>query len=227
MIISSRVCISALFAWLALNGLAKANCPPTEGVQITVEVSSVPVETVFDTSLDQLAQLAQASGRQVHMPLRAVYSSRILYGANIKTQVKRISTGGMCARARSIDVRISVEERKVHAARELRENSCLLSAATNHALAHAHYQEASLSAARDRIASSLAARMREPLPTAVGATEAERALSRIVSAQIDTDLANIDAEKTEAARKIDAPEALASLEAACSTEQSKSVNERT
>lgn len=227
MILSSRVCIPALFAWVAFNGLAKANCPPTEGVRIAIEVSSVPVETVFDTSLDQLAQLAQASGRRLHMPLRAVYSSRILYGANIKTQVKRISTGGMCARAQSIDVRISVEERKVHAARELRDKSCLLRAATNHALAHAQYQEASLAAARDLIASNLAARLREPLPAAVGATEAERALSRIVSAQIDADLANIDAEKTEAARKIDSPEALASLEAACSTEPSKFVNERT
>jgi hypothetical protein len=217
----------ALALWAAIGGVAYANCPPSDGVRVTVEVSAERVETIFDADLEDLARLAQAAGRQAHMPLRAVYSSRTLYSANIDTQVQRLSSQISCAKARSIVVKITIGKRRIHVARELRDKPCLLRAAANHAYEHARYQEESLTSVREHIASNLADRLREPSPAAGSANEAERKFAQIVSAQIDRDLAKIDTDKAIAARTIDSPEALAELKAACPTEQPDFMNERT
>ena len=217
----------ATLLWAAGADVAHAECPPPDEARIFVTVSFEPVETSFDVSLAELERLAVAAGREAHMPLMAVYSSSVVFSLRIQTRAKRIAAHRSCGAAKSIDVDIVVRKRTIHAARELRDMPCLLKAATDHAAAHARYQEDSLSAARETIASNLSARLRASSPAARSATEAEREISRIVSAQIDADLASIDADKAVAARAIDSPEALEKLKAACPNEQAGFVNERT
>jgi len=77
------------------------------------------------------------------------------------------------------------------------------------------------------MSSSLMARLQRGMPETNSASEAERILARAVSAQIDSDLAEIDAEGTESGRAPDSPEVLARLRDICPAEQADLLRERT
>ena len=226
---SARIaaCAAAALACAVGAQSAHAECPPSDEARISVEVSAGPVETVFDTSLEELERMARAAGREAHLPLRAVYSSDILFTADIDTQVQETTPRKSCAIAKSIRIRIAIGKRTIHAARELRDKTCLRTAATDHAATHARLQEVRLFAARETIVANLKAILREPSPIADSAAEAERSFARLISAQIDEDLARIDADKTEAGRTIDSSEVLAQLKAACQSEQADPADDRT
>lgn len=218
----AAACIATLASALSA-GFARAECPKPDGVRIDVDIAAGPVETLFDSSLKELERLARAAGRDAHLPLRAVYISNVLFGANIKVE------GGAqppCAVARSIDVRIVISHRTIRVARELKDKACLLAAATTHAAGHARHEEETLLAARDEIASNLREQLRQ-VTTAETEMEAEQRLARTVSAQINADLARLDADGSAAAKTIDSIDALARLKTACPDEQADLVNERT
>jgi hypothetical protein len=191
-----------------------------------VDVASDQVEVVFDTSLDELQRLAIAADRQAHMPLRAVYSAKVLFGAAISSETTPASTQKICVVGVRVNVRIKVADRKIHVARELRDSKCLLDAAVGHARAHARYQEQSLSVAREPITTSLREVLQRSIPPAQTPADAERALNRVISARIDAELAKIDADRTQAARALDSAEALKQLNDSCSGGTDKSKGER-
>lgn len=226
---SARIaaCAAAALACAVGAQSAHAECPPSDEARISVEVSAGPVETVFDTSLEELERLARAAGREAHLPLRAVYSSSVLFTADIDTQVQEMTPRKSCAVAKSVRIRIAIGRRTIHAARELRDKACLRTAATDHAATHARHQEERLFAARETIVANLKAILREPSPVAGSAAEAERAFASLISAQIDADLARIDADKTEAGRTIDSSDTLAQLKVVCPSEQADLADERT
>ncbi len=220
-------CVAAALVWAAGAPVANARCPASQDARVSVEVTAAQVETAFDTSLPELERLARAAGREAHLPLMAVYSSSVLFAADIESRAEQTQARRSCAVAKSVRIRIAVGKRMIHAARELRDKACLRTAAIDHAATHARYQEERLLAARETIAARLKASLRTPAPDADSAVEAERALSRMISARIDADLAEIDADKTEANRVLDSAESLARLRAACPSEQIGLSDDRT
>lgn len=210
---------AAAIVMLALSGpRADAACAPMKRPQVSVDVSADPVETVFDTSLDELQRLATAAGKQAHMPLRAVYGSKVLFGAAIRSETESISPEEVCIVGVRVAVRIRVSEKMIHAAREIRDSTCLLRASVDHAMAHARHQERSLSAAREHMADALREMLREYRPPPLAAAKAEHALSQAISKHVDAELAAIDADRTQSARALDSPEALSRLRHACNGE---------
>mgnify|MGYP001765180619 CR=1 FL=1 len=220
-------CVAGTLVWAAGAADAIAQCPASQGAQISVEVTAAQVETAFDTNLPELERLARAAGREAHLPLMAVYSSSVLFAADIDSRVEQTQSRRSCAVAKAVRIRIAVGKRMIHAARELRDKACLRAAAVDHAATHARHQEERLLAARETIAANLKASLRTPAPDADSPAEAERALARLVSARIDADLAEIDADKTEANRVLDSAESLARLKFACPSEQAEVDGDRT
>ena len=219
---SSRFTAYAIAITMAHGAVAaNAACAPLNNPQVSVEVSAVPVETAFDVSLEQLRELALAAGKRAHMPLRAVYASKLMFGAAIKSEVSPISPRELCVVHLRVTVRIDIVARTIHGARELREQKCLETAAIAHAMAHARHQEKSIREARDIIAEDLRELLRGPLPPAGSDAEAERTLSRAISAHIDAELAKIDSDRAPSARAIDSPEALSQLSGGCEPENPK------
>ena len=53
-------CVAGTLVWAAD---AKAQCPASQGAQVSVEVTASQVETAFDTNLPELERLARAAGR--------------------------------------------------------------------------------------------------------------------------------------------------------------------
>ena len=227
MSLNKQASVMVCLVFICAGHAARAECRQANQFKIEVEVSADPVETVFDTSLEELARLAHAAGRDAHTPLRAVYGSTVVFRADIQSEVRASDVNTFCAIARSIHIRVAIGKREIHAARELRERPCLLAAARDHALAHAQYQQKNLGEAKQRMSSSLMARLQRGMPETNSASEAERILARAVSAQIDSDLAEIDAEGTESGRAPDSPEVLARLRDICPAEQADLLRERT
>lgn len=220
-------CAAAALVWAASALVVKAECPTSEGASISVEVTAAQVETAFDTSLSELERLARSAGREAHLPLMAVYSSSVLFVADIESRTEPTQARRSCAVAKSVRIRIAIGKRTIHAARELRDKACLRTTAIDHAATHARHQEERLLAAREAIVASLKARLHTPAPYADTAIEAERALARMISAHIDADLAEIDADKSEANRVLDSADSLARLKAACPSEQAEVGDDRT
>ncbi|MDE2361040.1 MAG: hypothetical protein KGM42_00065 [Hyphomicrobiales bacterium] len=220
-------CIAAALVWASGAHVVKAQCPASQDARVSVEVTAAQVETAFDTSLPELERLARAAGREAHLPLMAVYSSSVLFVADIESRVEQTQARRSCAVAQSVRVRIAIGQRTIHAARELRDKPCLRTAAIDHAATHARHQEERLPAAREIIAASLKASLRAPAPDADSAIEAERALAQKINARIDAELAGIDADKTETNRVLDSAESLARLKAACPNERAGVGDDRT
>jgi hypothetical protein len=223
----AEICAVAALVWAASVQVVEAQCPASQDARVSVEVTAAQVETAFDTSLPELERLARAAGREAHLPLMAVYSSSVLFAADIETRVEQTQARRSCAVAKSVRIRIAVGKRMIHAARELRDKACLRTIAIDHAATHARHQEGRLLAARESIAANLKASLRTPAPDADSAAEAERTLAQMISARIDADLAEIDADKTETNRVLDSAESLARLKAACPNEQAEVNGDRT
>ncbi len=85
----TAICMAASLIWAANAFAARAECPTSEGARVSVEVTAGPVATAFDTSLPELERLAQTAGREAHMPLRAVYSSSVLFTSEIDSRVEQ------------------------------------------------------------------------------------------------------------------------------------------
>lgn len=220
-------CIAAALVWASGAHVVKAQCPASQDARVSVEVTAAQVETAFDTSLPELERLARAAGREAHLPLMAVYSSSVLFAADIESRIERTQARRSCAVAKEVRIRIAIGKRTIHAARELRDKACLRTAAIDHVTTHARHQEERLLAAREIISAKLKARLRAAAPDADSAIEAERALAQIINARIDADLAEIDADKTEANRVLDSADSLARLKAACPSEQAEVDGDRT
>lgn len=159
-------CVAGTLVWAAGAADAIAQCPASQGAQISVEVTAAQVETAFDTNLPELERLARAAGREAHLPLMAVYSSSVLFAADIDSRVEQTQSRRSCAVAKAVRIRIAVGKRMIHAARELRDKACLRAAAVDHAATHARHQEERLLAARETIAANLKASLRTPAPDA-------------------------------------------------------------
>lgn len=84
-------CVAGTLVWAAD---AKAQCPASQGAQVSVEVTAAQVETAFDTNLPELERLARAAGREAHLPLMAVYSSNVLFAADIDLESSRRKHAG-------------------------------------------------------------------------------------------------------------------------------------
>jgi len=206
------ILISALPA-----GVARAGCAPSVDARIDVRIAAEPVGTLFDISLQELERLARAAERTAHLPLRAVYTSNVLFGAKIAMQ-NGDADARSCVTVRSIDLRVKIASRRIRVARELQDKDCLLAAAEKHAAAHARQEERKLRASRAILASSLF-RLVQTFPMDGAAKEVEPGLTRAVSTQINADLAKLDEEADGASEAIDSVEALATLKNACPDEQ--------
>ena len=101
------ILISALPA-----GVARAGCAPSVDARIDVRIAAEPVETLFDISLQELERLARAAERTAHLPLRAVYTSNVLFGAKIAMQ-NGDADARSCVTVRSIDLRVKIASRRI------------------------------------------------------------------------------------------------------------------
>jgi hypothetical protein len=204
-----------------------AQCNAHDDAAVAVDIQHAPVETVFDTSLDELDRIAREAGKEAHAPLMAVYTSATLFTADIDMHVSRMASNVFCAGANSVRVRIAVGRRTIHVARELREKACLQKAAIEHVEAHARIQEQVLAGMESTIAANVKTRLREASANFESAADADRKLRRAIDDQINADLNDADKAKTIiTSRDIDSPESLARLRAACSDERGNLFNNR-
>ncbi|MDE2579728.1 MAG: hypothetical protein KGL46_13045 [Hyphomicrobiales bacterium] len=213
-----RYFLAAIFCTIATVLPVDAQCPVHAGVKIIVDLKFGELRTVFDTNLKDLSALAIATGHEAHMPLRAVYSSDVLSTADIKEHVDRDGAGQFCASASLVQVHLSVQNRTIHVAKEIINESCLLKAATGHAEAHAHDEEVKIAAAETEITSRLKGALSRPLISNEDSDQAQAQLTTFVRKQIELYLNEIEARESESSKMIDSSASLENLRNACARE---------
>ncbi|WP_296713108.1 hypothetical protein [Rhodoblastus sp.] len=191
---------------------ARAECAEARIEPLAIDYQIDDERVLFDTTLPELDSLARAAKREAHRPLMAVYTSKVLYQADISVDVNEVSPGLYCGLAAKMRIRVQIIDRNIHVAREVRDQDCLVSAATRHARLHAENERGAYA----MVETILRKRILPGQPfSASSVIEAKKWLTSLIGAQIDADMDRVEKLKASANQETDSAQDLARLRGAC------------
>lgn len=202
----------ACLAFASAPTAGRADCIEARIEPLTIDYQIDDERVLFDTTLPELDSLARVAKREAHRPLMAIYTSKVLYQADISVDVNEVSPGLYCGLAARVRVRVHILDRNIHVARDIRGQECLLTAATQHARLHAENERGAYS----KVGTILGRHTLPSQPLAASSVnEAKKRLTSLIGAQIDADMDSVEKLKATANQETDSPQDLARLRGAC------------
>ena len=128
-------CLSYAFA---------GTCDKAPAPQVEIEIARTEVQEAYDITAADIDRLAQSTGERPSWPGLGASSSDIAYGAEISESAAKERDGSYCATAAYVRIVITLKNRMIHLARELKEKPCLERIQRERLLRFAHADEQAL-----------------------------------------------------------------------------------